>query len=80
MKKSERNIENTNIVMEKMDNMALMLQKIHEDYFEKYDANNSDDRIAIAYEYQRYAVFFRILMICFDDVMAVLNKTKTNEF
>lgn len=69
-------VDALNAPISKMQDMTFLLQDIHEEYFEKYDSSDAESRTAVAWEYDRYAAFFRMVMVCFDDVMCMLDTIK----
>lgn len=60
--------DNIDFAQEKIKDAKYLMQEIFEGYFEKYDSKDCNDRTAIAWEYDRYAAFFRVLIDCIDDV------------
>ena len=58
--------DNISLAHEKIKDARYLMQEILKEYFEKYDSDDCKDRISIAWEYDRYSAFFRILMDCID--------------
>ena len=54
--------DNIGLAHEKIKDARYLMQEILEEYFEKYDSSDCDDRTAIAQEYNKYAALFRVLM------------------
>lgn len=68
--------DNIGLAHEKIKDARYLMQEILEEYFEKYDSSDCNDRTAIAWEYDRYAAFFRALMDCIDGVTKFISVAK----
>lgn len=71
------------LVTEKLEDARYLMQEIQEEYFDAFDGHKKEDEWCIACEHNRYAAFFRILMLSVDDIYEVLKnaelKKKTAE-
>ena len=70
--------DNLGIVTDKIDDIRYLIQEIREEYFEKYDRNNADDRIFISWEYSRYKAFFNILINSLENIFEIIEETESN--
>lgn len=70
--------DNLGIVTDKIDDIRCLIQEIREEYFEKYDRNNADDRICISWEYSRYKAFFNILINSLENIFEIIEETESN--
>ena len=69
--------DSVSLVCEKMSDINFLRQEIREEYFEKYNSNNENDRLNIAWEYDRYGALFRIMDICLDEVCKLLKNAES---
>lgn len=71
------------LVTEKLEDARYLMQEINEEFFDKFDPDDDEDKFDITWEYPRYAAFFRILMLSVDDICELLKnaelKKKTAE-
>lgn len=64
------------LVTEKLEDVRYLMQEINEEFFDKFDPDDDKDRLDIAWDYPRYAAFFRILMLSVDDIYEVLKNAE----
>ena len=65
-------------LMEDIQRIKPNSYEIREEYFEKYDRNNADDRICISWEYSRYKAFFNILINSLENIFEIIEETESN--
>lgn len=54
-------IDEIGLLSAKMEDVRYLMQEIKEEYFEKFDSNKETGREGIAWEYDRYAAFYRFV-------------------
>lgn len=70
--------DNLGLATDKIDDIRYLIQEIREEYFEKYDRNNADDRICISWEYSRYKAFFNILANSLENIFDIIQEIDQN--